>query len=556
MKAPAPEVHMARRALLIFFLTSTICFAQTAAPAKAKPGSVAGSIIRTDNSQPIKKAKLALEPSYEGSSANLSPEEAVAAYRDRMLETESDETGHFLFSDVQPGKYYLRAEKTGFAAAEAASTNQSFGLPITVAAGEAVKDVEIKFRPAGAITGRVLNEDGEPMAKVVVEAMRYTYSEGARRLEAVGHADTNDLGEYRIFGLLPHKYYVRAGLPPDEYFFSGTQQLKHSGNAPEQAYLPIFYPDAKSAATATAVEVKAADEQHANFNLVPSQGFRVTGKVTGIPPSIGADYESVMAMLVTKDDPEPIGTAVLSANEPRFAIGPVPSGEYLLVAFSAEAKVGNGGLENVDKIRTGHVPVTVASADASNVVLSIEPTRTVHLAGKVRVDHAPPGGVDLRGLYVTLDPADEAIENSLAMFQIASANGSSANYGKTSSNGSFALSLASSGGTVQPRLNASGHGFEDYYTKSILLGGRDVTESGISPANLTPGATLELIVSPSGGRIDGVVLDSNKKPVVGSFVACVPEPKLRSRRELFITDTTNQQGHYVLRGLRPGSYKV
>src|SRR5437868_12605588 len=125
-----------RRRAILYLLLSSIAFAQNAAPAKPKPGSIAGSVVRTDNSQPIKKAKLALEPSYEDSASNLSPEEAVAVYRDRMLESESDETGHFLFSDVPPGRYYLRAEKIGFTVAEAASTNQSFGLPITVAAGE------------------------------------------------------------------------------------------------------------------------------------------------------------------------------------------------------------------------------------------------------------------------------------------------------------------------------------------------------------------------------------------------------------------------------------
>src|SRR5213595_3123378 len=129
---------MARRALLIVLLTSAICFAQSRSPSKPKPGSVAGSVVRNDNSQPVQKAKISLEPAFDETSANISPEEAVAAYRDRMLETESDETGHFLFSDVPPGKYYLHAEKIGFAAAEATSTNQSFGLPITVAAGEAV----------------------------------------------------------------------------------------------------------------------------------------------------------------------------------------------------------------------------------------------------------------------------------------------------------------------------------------------------------------------------------------------------------------------------------
>jgi protocatechuate 3,4-dioxygenase beta subunit len=127
----------------------------------------------------------------------------------------------------------LRAEKIGFAAAEAASTNQSFGLHITVAAGEAVKDVEIKFRPAGAITGRVLNEDGEPMANVTVQAMRYAYIGGKRRLNPEGQAQTNDLGEYRIFNLLPKKYYVRASVSNAEGF---SLLAKRQSNKPAQAY--------------------------------------------------------------------------------------------------------------------------------------------------------------------------------------------------------------------------------------------------------------------------------------------------------------------------------
>ena len=52
------------------------------------------------------------------------------------------------------------------------------------------------------------------------------------------------------------------------------------------------------------------------------------------------------------------------------------------------------------------------------------------------------------------------------------------------------------------------------------------------------------------------MLDDSKKPVANAFVVCVPEAKLRARHELYITDTTNQQGHYVLRGLRPGAYEV
>jgi hypothetical protein len=401
-----------------------------------------------------------------------------------------------------------------------------------------------------------VNEDGDPMANVNVQALRYGYREGTRKLEVQAEANTNDLGEYRIFGLLPHKYYVRATVQPNEYFFSGSQQLKHSAKAPEQAYLPLFYPDTKSAAAATPVEVKAADEQHANFTLVPAPAFRVFGKVTGIPPSAPGDMESVVATLIRKDNSEPAGTATLTAKDSAFAIGPAPPGEYWLVAFSAEVRVGD--TRNLEKFRIGHVPVTVVAADVPNTIVSLESSETLRLPGKIRLDPSPPLAVDLRELYVSLDPADEesAMQDSLGIVRAMEGGGLSQLYGKTNINGGFTLSLGASGGKVQPRLNARSHGFEDYYTKSVLLSGRDVTETGFAAANISPGATLELIVSPYGGRIDGVVLDSNKKPVTGALVACVPEPKLQSRRELFVTDRTNQQGHYTLRGLRPGSYKL
>ncbi|MFL6300044.1 MAG: carboxypeptidase-like regulatory domain-containing protein, partial [Terriglobales bacterium] len=434
-----------------------------------------------------------------------------------------------------------------------ASTNQSFGLPVTVAAGEAVKDVEIKFRPAGAITGRVLNEDGEPMANVTVQAMRYAYIGGKRRLNPEGQAQTNDLGEYRIFNLLPKKYYVRASVSNGEGFSLPT---KRQSNKPAQAYWPVFYPDAKIAATATRLEVKPSDEQHANFNLVPVDAYVVSGKVMGIPPSSGGQPGYGMAMLISKEWREPVGTAMLSPKDPSFEIGPVPPGSYQLVAFSAEI-TGTGTMsQGLQNFKTGHELVNVAGANVSNVVVNLGSQNTVEVPGKIHVNPAPPAAVDLSRFYVTFESADENSDMESAFADVgAMASRSELGSGRTSKEGSFKAKFSGSSGIMQPHLGATG-GFEDYYTKSILLGGRDVTESGISPANLTPGATLELIVSPYGGRIDGVVLDSNKKPVVGAFVACVPEPKLRSRRELFITDTTNQQGHYVLRGLRPGSYKV
>src|SRR4051812_647516 len=106
---------MAGHALLILLLVSTSSLAQSGAPQTKSSGSVSGSVLRADNSQPIKKAKVSLEPTLdEASAAGLSQDQTLSVYRDRMMESETDERGHFLFADVLPGKYYLRAEKIGF----------------------------------------------------------------------------------------------------------------------------------------------------------------------------------------------------------------------------------------------------------------------------------------------------------------------------------------------------------------------------------------------------------------------------------------------------------
>ena len=542
---------MAKRALLTLLLASSVCFAQSTAPAKPKPGSVAGTVIRTDNSQPVKKAKLSLDPDFEQAAAGMSTEEALAAFRDRLFESETDATGHFLFSDVPPGQYRIRAEKMGFIASEVGGRTD--GVPVTVVAGQPVKDVQIQLRPGGAITGRALNEDGEPMANVTVEAMRYSYVEGTRRLLPVGQAQTNDLGEYRVFNLLPGKYYVRARVVNMGSLPMGA---RHAGKKPEEAYWPLYYPDAKTPATATRVEVKPMDEQHANFNFVPGQGYRVSGKVMGIPASMTPGNGYGMVMLIDKNGDEPSGTAMISAKDPYFSIGPVPPGEYHVIAFSAKIKEPGSPNQSVENVKMGHVSQEVVAADIPNATVNLTTRTPVQIQGKIRLDPAPPSPVDVRGLFVTFDSADDATEMENAFANLGEMGGrTEPTMGQSTKEGTFEARLGASSGAVQVHLTANG-GFEDYYTKSILLGGRDVSDSGIAPASITPGSSLDIVVSPFGARVDGVVLDSNKKPVVGAFVACVPEPKLRHRRDLYITDTTNQQGHYVLRGLRPGSYRL
>jgi hypothetical protein len=75
------------------------------------------------------------------------------------------------------------------------------GRVVTIASGQSIRDLVITMTPTGVITGRVVDEYGDPVADVYVRASLK---------DSVFETTTNDLGEYRLFGLPPGAYTVSA----------------------------------------------------------------------------------------------------------------------------------------------------------------------------------------------------------------------------------------------------------------------------------------------------------------------------------------------------------
>ena len=72
--------------------------------------------------------------------------------------------------------------------------------------------MEIPLVRGAAIAGRVMDHYGDPAAGVTVSAMRLYYDlPGLPRVRMAGLAQTNDLGEYRLYGLDPATYFVATG---------------------------------------------------------------------------------------------------------------------------------------------------------------------------------------------------------------------------------------------------------------------------------------------------------------------------------------------------------
>src|SRR5262249_54709565 len=130
-------------------------------------GSVAGYILKMGTGEPLGKATVTISAFNGG--------------RGQSYTATTTSNGQFAFQNLEPGQYRLSVTRSGYVRMEygARSPNRP-GLPINLNAGQTLRDVVLQIMPAGTIAGRVFDRDGEPLANVNVEALKYSYQEGQR----------------------------------------------------------------------------------------------------------------------------------------------------------------------------------------------------------------------------------------------------------------------------------------------------------------------------------------------------------------------------------------
>jgi Carboxypeptidase regulatory-like domain len=102
-------------------------------------------------------------------------------------------------------------------------------------------------------------------------------------------------------------------------------------------------------------------------------------------------------------------------------------------------------------------------------------------------------------------------------------------------------------------VGAKSNNLRDYITESVTLDGRDVVDSGF-PVDLE--TYVDVVISAKGAGIAGTVVDGNGQPIANATVVDVPAAEHRTRLDLYQQDTTDESGHFSLRGLNPGKYTV
>lgn len=358
-------------AMLLGFC-SLFCSAQI-----AQRYTVTGTVVDSATNEPIRRALVALGGS--------------------LVFTGAD--GRFQAENVPAGPVQIAAQKPGYF--ECATRNCPYNhsparAVITLHSG--TNDVLLKLVPESRIEGRIVDEDGEPIGGVLVQALGEHIDEGQKSISGDGAASTDENGTYRIENLTPGTYRLESMGRPEFW----SEPASESG---ARIFPPRFYPNSPDSSAAQVLDLRPGQTARADFTLTPVPSFRITGSVTPIVPALSINVQDQNgAALNSRVHVDP--------KSGKFSIGLVPAGTWL-VDFSYSGPEGQSmsALETVTApspaLKDLHVLLQPYAAIGLNIdnestlveLVSTERSRRGAIFGQkgprnptnARVTDAPPG---------------------------------------------------------------------------------------------------------------------------------------------------------------------
>ena len=284
----------------VLFASSAVS-QQTPQPAAA---SIEGIVTRADTGAPVVGAQVTLAAVNPLAAAILggadpatiqaaqAAQPVVQTPNQQIPPINTDSEGKFVFKSLAGGSYNIAAVAVGFVRQQYGQRSlNGQGTPFVLAANQNVKDLALRLTPAGTVSGRILDENGQPALGVPVQILRPLYNVTGRVYQAVGTAVADDRGQYRLFGVPPGRYYLNIGTPPGPpRTVSPTGGVLIGPSGTGTVYAFSYFPGVADVSQAVMIEVKSAQEVSYDMTARRQQMYRVRGRVldsrTGQPPAV------------------------------------------------------------------------------------------------------------------------------------------------------------------------------------------------------------------------------------------------------------------------------
>lgn len=467
---------------------------------------IRGRIVTSDTGTPIRRAQ-------------------VRAFSGEMRESRgasTDGQGRFEIRDLPAGRWELSVSKAGFVTLRFGQRRPfEAGRPIELGEGETMAKADMALPRGGAVTGRVVDEFGDPVAGTRVQAMRYRTMQGNRQLMGVGNDNTDDTGAFRLYGLTPGDYYISA-VPQMGMFMEETSDTT--------GYAPTYYPGTGNVAEAQRVSIAVGQEMTGiTFALLPTRAVRVTGSV------IDSKGERLANGFVRMQDAAEgaAGMFMMRGGRVRpdgsFTISNVTPGTYTLIVNTGMGAPGEDS-------EFASMRVTVGNDDLTGINMVTNKGATV--SGALVAAPGSAGNLTAPGVMVMHQPG--RAEGMMMMGGMRPA--------KVDADGSFRVE-----GVQGERIFRIMGLPPNWMMQAVMLNGDDITDKPVEFKGSDEVTGLQILVTDRVPEVNGRVTTAKGEPTRDYTVVIFPDDskKWGFPSRFIRSGRADQDGMFKIRALPP-----
>lgn len=422
----------------------------------------------------------------------------------------TDTQGSFQFHPDHAGAFYIEARKAGYTGFSL-DEGEFAGAPVTLTAGQAAPPVKLNLTRRGELTGRVVDEDGQPVAGLRITVQPGGDAADARFLEVP--AVTGPDGYFTALRLRTGPYVVRISPRSGDLETLVPKYSEDDLKIVDEDLESAFWPGGFSSPSASIPVSGGATASIGTIKVRNAPYYRVHVSVPAADCAPGEMWD----FSVRDSGGEQLGTYYKG-------YGDLPCSKDFLVR---NLKAGSYWFRLSSEHGWALVPVQVSNKNLE-VALTLTPDATVS------------------GRFVAAEGATLPPLNEVSIMDAAFAGFGMARV-PTKSDGTFDMrNLKGPRHRIVVEFRT-----RQYYVKEIRFNQAPAPGGFL---DVSPGADqqAEVVIDDKPGVITGSVMDGDKPaPALVRLVTLPITPD-----QIYLAATANQDGKFSFLGLTPGEYRA
>lgn len=506
---------------VIAYLLASVAWAQTPRQGQTPltNGTIRGVVLDASTGDPLPEAEV-----------------SARAGAGKSVQTTTDPQGKFTLSDVPMGKVtvYVSTRSNGVPGFGPETTKL-----VTLGAGQEVSGLTFRLANHGEISGRVLDENKEPVPGITVFLVAPEYRYGVLRHAYASGATTNDRGEYHVARVSPGRSYVLMAA-------KRTTKLDAISDAPadpklrKRAAIPTFYPNSPALDGAMPISLRPSEKREGvDIRLLraPSLCLEATLDNGLGPAALRFELEETETHNGSSGNGgvyfmTPNGTA---GPDGKIRICELHAGQYKLTASGPPASPDGPPFY-------GSTTVIIGKEDVRNV--RVPGMAAAPLAGEVVWDGAAPEKTYTQKLAIDLN----APTRSYRSF----GNKNEERFLRVEIPGVFSFPFILMD-EYEVRVTGVPQGL---YVKDILYGTASVKNDVLHVGSGAANTGLKIVLGQDGGSVTAKIADKDGNPVGDQNLILMPQTSA-SEGQLaasLVFGQTDQRGVYQSGTIPPGKY--